>query len=190
MGMTGDYIFSFQAKDGTELHIRLLRPEDAPYLVELFKHMGPESRYLRFNLALTNPDPDLIWREARRLAQIDPEKDGAWLVFAERPGEDDMPVGGVRYMRTDADTAEASLVVRDDMQNKGVGRALLDFLVDRAREAGLKKLTATIQRGNLPLWHLLSTASLRVERKPQGISTLITAYLSDNGQIESQAFPG
>ncbi len=178
--MDQEYVHSFHAKDGQLLQLRPLLPEDAPHLVDLFDHMGPESRFLRFNLALTNPDRALVWSEARRLARIDPEKDGAWLVFADLADQPGTPVGGARYMRLSEDTAEASLAVRDDMQNKGIGTELLKFLVEQARVAGLQKLVATVQRSNRRLFHLLLKSDLHLECESEGGYTTVTAFLTEN----------
>lgn len=173
-----EIVETFQASDGTELRIRALAPADAGHLVNLFEHMGPESRFLRFNLSLPNPDPELVWEEARRLAQVDPARDGAWLVFADLPGQPDAPVAGVRYVRIDEVSAEASLAVRDDMQNKGIGSELLRFLVEQARSAGIERLIGTVQRGNLPLWRLLKKFSLPLTLDSEGSYTTITADIS------------
>jgi acetyltransferase len=170
---------SFLSKKGHRIEIRPLMPDDAHHLVDLFEHMGPESRYLRFNMSLNDPDPDLVWSEARRLAQIDPSQDGAWLAFTEIDGKRDVPVGGIRYMRIDEETAEASLVVRDDMQNQGIGTGLLRYLIVEARKDGIRKLVATVQRGNISLWHLLQRFSQRIVRESEGSYTTITGYLDD-----------
>ena len=167
------------AKDGREIRIRALGPSDAKYLVDLFEHMGPESRYLRFNLALTNPDQDLVWSEAERLAQVDPQRDGAWLVFADLPGEPNVAVGGVRYIRINDHLAEASLAVRDDMQNNGIGSALLNFMVRQARKAGITSLTATIQRANRPIWRLLKKSGLPFAFTSEAGYTNITVDLTE-----------
>lgn len=169
---------TFRTKDGLVLRFRPLTADDARHLVDLFEHMGPESRFLRFNLALPNPDPALIWSEARRLSQVDPERDGAWLVFADLPDQDDAPVAGVRYMRLDEETAEASLAVRDDMQRKGIGGEMLRFLVEQAREAGIRRLVATVQRSNRPLWHLLQSSRLEIEMASEGSLTHIAVELT------------
>ncbi len=182
--MTDQDLHTIRTKDGRLLEVRPLRPEDAPLLVDLFDHMSPESRLLRFNLALTTPDPDLVWSQARRLAQVDPLRDGAWLVFADLPGEPDAPVAGARYVRLSVDTAEASLAVRDDMQNKGIGNQLLRFLVDQALAAGISKLVATIQRGNRPLWHLLKKSGFPIAFEPEGGYTTITVTIAEPEEIE------
>jgi RimJ/RimL family protein N-acetyltransferase len=177
-GMTeSEIVHTFQTADGNSVRLCPLRPDDAKHLVDLFKHMGPESRFLRFNLSLTNPDPRLIWSEAQRMAQVAPG-DGAWLAFADLPEQANAPVGGVRFIRTADDTAEASLVVRDDMQRKGIGTEMLRFLLCQARAAGIRKLTATAQRGNLPLWRILQKAPLAISRQSQGAHTVIEADLT------------
>jgi len=175
--VSGRFVHTFHSKDGLLIGVSPLKPEDAHHLVDLFEHMGAESRYLRFNLSLSNPDPDLVWREARRLARIDPEKDGAWLVFCDIPDQPMAPIAGMRYVRIDPDTAEASIVVRDDMQKQGIGAELLSYLITQAKNAGVKRLTATVQRGNRPLWYLLQKSNLEIERDSQGSTTTLTAHL-------------
>ena len=166
--MDNRYVHTFRSRDGIPLRVRPLEPEDAPFLVDLFEHMGSESRFLRFNLALSNPDPELVWSEAERLARVDPERDGAWLVFADLPDQRDAPVAGARYMHLDDDTAEASLAVRDDMQRQGIGAELLRFMIQQARDSGVKRLVATVQRGNRSLWHLLQSSGLAFETESVG----------------------
>jgi len=150
------------------MRIRPIKPDDAYYLVDLFEHMGPESRFLRFNLALSNPDPGLVWTEAQRFSKIDPERDSAWLVFCDLPDQENAPVAGGRFVRLDDDTAEASLAVRDDMQRLGIGGQLLQFMVRQARDRGVKRLIATVQRGNRALWHLLQSSGLKYDVESLG----------------------
>lgn len=166
--MDDEFIHTFRSDDGLQLRIRPLTPDDARYLVDLFEHMGPESRFLRFNLALPDPDPKLVWAEAQRLSQVDPDKDGAWLVFGDLPDQENAPVAGGRYMHLDDDTAEASLAVRDDMQRKGIGGELLLFMIRQARNQGIRRLVATVQRGNRPLWHMLQSSGLEYEIESSG----------------------
>lgn len=181
--MNSSYIHTFETKTGLLINLRPLQADDAHHLVDLFNHMGPTSRYLRFNMALTNPDPDLVWAEARRLAQIDPNRDGAWLAFADLPEQAEAPVAGVRFMRLEDKVAEASIAVRDDLQNQGVGTELLRFLANRARAAGIEQLVATVQRGNRGLWLLLAKADLPISYESEGGYTTMTADLTPTESV-------
>lgn len=181
--MNGDPEHMFFSNEDHLIVVRPLQQTDVHHLVDLFEHMGPDSRYLRFNLSLVDPDPELIWEEARRMAIVDPDKDGAWLAFTDLPDQKNAPIGGVRYVRQDQETAEAALVVRDDMQNKGVGSGLLSFLANRAREAGIRRLVATIQRANRALLHILSNSPLQVTFESEGSYTTIVAELVEPAAI-------
>jgi RimJ/RimL family protein N-acetyltransferase len=172
---------TFRSKNGLLLRIRPLQPEDVRHLVNLFEHMGQESRYLRFNLALTDPSPDLIWAEAKRLARIDPEQDGAWLVFADLSDQPEAPIAGARFVRTDETTAEVSIAVRDDMQNQGVGSHLLGFVIEQAKAAGVYRLTATVQRNNRPLWYLIKRSGLKLEITYDGNIAVVETDLTNGG---------
>lgn len=175
--MESNFEHTFLTPEGLLVGLRAINSSDARYLVDLFNHMGPESRYLRFNISLRNPDPNLVWSEARRLTQIDPERDGAWLAFADMPEDPETAVAGARYVRLDETTAEASLAVRDDMQRKGIGTGLLWFLVEKAQQAGIRKLVATVQRGNRPLWNILKRSPFLLEYESEGSSSTITVHL-------------
>jgi GNAT superfamily N-acetyltransferase len=161
-------IHTVQAKDGISVKVRPLQPEDAGHLVDIFENMSHESRYTRFNLPMTNTDPDEIWQEAAEMVDFErPESDG-WLAFADLPDAPDTPVAGIRYVRSGEGEAEIAISVRDDMQNKGIGTALMGFLVEQAKKAGLKKLVALAQRNNRPLWEMLKKSQVEIQRTPDG----------------------
>lgn len=60
-----------------------------------------------------------------------------------------------------ARTVEGSLFVRDDRRGRGVGRALHEALVARARSAGHRVLIARIERGNEASRGLLLSGGFR-----------------------------
>ncbi len=86
-------------------------------------------------------------------------------------------------MRLEDTVAEASIAVRDDIQNQGVGTELLSFLADRAQETGIEQLVATVQRGNRGLWLLLAKADLPIRYESEGGYTTMTAYLTPTEQM-------
>ena len=86
-------------------------------------------------------------------------------------------------MRLEDKVAEASIAVRDDLQNQGVGTELLRFLANRARAAGIEQLVATVQRGNRGLWLLLAKADLPISYESEGGYTTMTADLTPTESV-------
>jgi RimJ/RimL family protein N-acetyltransferase len=161
-------VHTFHTKDGLQITVRPLQAEDTRLLIDLFAHMGLESRFLRFNTSLAEPDPERIQQEAQHIADVKrPENDG-WLAFANLPDQPNAPVAGIRYLHTGSGSAEISLAVRDDMQNKGIGTALITFLFEQAKASGITKLEALVQLDNRPLWKILNKLPLPIQRNTDG----------------------
>jgi GNAT superfamily N-acetyltransferase len=159
---------TFQAKDGTLIEVRPMQREDAVHLIDIFDHMGLDSRYTRFNMAMPTPEPERVQQEAAEMVDFErPESDG-WLAFADLPDGPDTPVAGIRYIHTGPGEAEIALSVRDDMQNKGIGTALFTYLLEQAKEAGISRLVGLAQRNNPPLFQLLNNVPYPVKRTPDG----------------------
>lgn len=172
----------FRDRAGLEIRVRPETPEDAAHLVDLFGHLSPTSRYLRFSKAMDDPSPDRVRAEAERLAQLGPPRDMAWLAFADLPGEPNEPIAGVRYDRVSADTAEVAISVRDDMQRRGIGSELLRFVVEKARAEGFRRLVATYRAENRGIWATLKHSPYPVTREVHGgeidVAIDLTAPLS------------
>ena len=160
--------YRFRDRDGLEIRVRPETPADAANLVDLFGHLGPTSRYLRFSKVMDNPDPARVRAEAERLAQLGPPRDMAWLAFADLPDEPDAPIAGVRYDRLSADTAELAISVRDDMQRRGIGSELLRFITEKAREEGIHRLVATFRAENRGVWALFKHSPYPVTQEIHG----------------------
>jgi RimJ/RimL family protein N-acetyltransferase len=167
---------SFVTTRGLEVRLEPLTSADVPRLLELFAHMGSESRYQRFNVPLDNPDPDMVLGEARRLATIEPG-DGAWLAVADLPDEPGATVGGARFIRVAPDVAEVSLVVRDELQGQGIGTAMLAYVIERARQAGIRHVTASVQSGNRAIWRVLQKSGLAIRHRREGPYDTVEAEL-------------
>ena len=92
--------------------------------------------------------------ELRYLTEID-HHDHEALVAVD--GETGDGVGVARYVRSaeDGESAEAAVAVVDDWQGRGLGHLLLERLVERAREEGVRRFTALVQAENRPAIALL-----------------------------------
>lgn len=163
--MTEHYEHVFEAADGLQVMVRRVRPDDAPLLIDVFKHMSRASRFYRFNEYLDNPDPDYVRAKADELAKVDPEQGTALLAFATLPGEGYVPVAGARYMRTGQRAAEVAVAVRDDLHGRAIGSHLLEYLMGLARTQGVRWLLATFHVNNQGVWQLLRRSPYQLHRE-------------------------
>lgn len=166
--MTDQYVYRFSTDTGMEVRVRSEALDDVPYMVDLFEHLGPESRFQRFHDRLESPDPALVRQEATRLAQLDPAESQAWLAFADLPGHPNTAIAGGRFTRKGFDEVEAAVVVRDDMQRQGIGSRLLYFLLDQARAAGFQKATSRFTSTNEAVWQILQYSPYHVTWQSAG----------------------
>lgn len=179
--MTDPWIYTFEADNGLEVKVRRMCPDDVPYLLVIFEKMSPESRYMRFNEPLPNPDPEWLREQARRLADVPSESGYAWLAFADLPGEANAPVGGIRSLGVSDDVAEVSLVVRDDLQGLGIGTNLLVYACRKAYERGYRRVIGVVQSYNTQLWNSLKRLGISTTRQREGSIVFIEADLDGLG---------
>jgi GNAT superfamily N-acetyltransferase len=138
------WVASFRTRRGERVRVRHIRPDDTTLLVDLFDHLSPRSRYLRFFTPLTNISRERVQQEAQQLAAINPERQGA-LVGIVRGPHGPAIIGVARWSQqpTQPNVAEVAIVVRDDYQGQGVGRHLFALLGEVARARGITTMTAT-----------------------------------------------
>lgn len=129
-------------RDGAELLIRQVTPEDKELLAKGFARLSAESRYHRF----FRPVDRLSERDLVYLTEIDHHDHEALAAIDPESGE---LVGVSRYVRSDERSeAEVSVVVGDDWQRRGVATTLLEHLTERAREAGVTHFVALVMDEN------------------------------------------
>lgn len=177
--ITEQNVMSFRTKSGKRVEARPLTRYDAPYLVDIFEHMSPESRYRRFQQTLDNPNPKQIWEEAEKIANMEDDQQGGFIAFWPRPFLPSMPIGAARYVRLDDTTAEIAMSVRDDMQGQGIGTWLLRLTVEQARQEGIHKLVGTVLNENDTIWRLLEKLGYPYSRVPDGLISEIEIDLTE-----------
>jgi GNAT superfamily N-acetyltransferase len=129
-------------RDGSELAIRPVRPDDKDAIAAGFERLSPESRYRRFFAPLQR----LTARDLEYLTEVDHHDHEAVIGFDAATGD---PVGVARYIRSDVPAeAEVAVTVVDDWQGRGAATALLDRLVVRARDEGITHFLALVLTEN------------------------------------------
>ncbi len=167
----------FRARDNSLITVRPLQPDDAPFLVELFAHLGEETRYRRFNESLQNPNEDRVWAEAEQIAHGVAVNSRGLLAFTDLPEIENTPVGGVRYVMSSPQEAEIAVTIADQFQGLGIGTELVRMIVEEARANGLERLVGVVQNDNKAVWSLLRNLPYQVDRRAEGAVTVITVHL-------------
>lgn len=149
---------SLTLKDGTQVVIRPIRPDDADDLQVTFQRLSIESIYLRF-LSFKKELPD---EEARYLATVDYTSRMAYVAICKE-NDRDIVVGVARYAMLDTghpEIAESAVVVADEYQGRGIGKLLLWRLVTYARAMGIHSLRGNLQVGNNRMLDLVQRSGL------------------------------
>jgi len=121
------------------LQIRPVRSDDAVRLVDLHNRCSDQARYFRFHAA----KPRLRDVEAEYLAAVDGTARVALAATTIEDGEERI-VADARFDLVGDGDAEAALMLRDDVTGRGLGTLLLDRLLERAAEIGVRRVLLDI----------------------------------------------
>ena len=172
-----DMLYTFYAKDGALIGVRHMRFDDAIYLFDIFENMGSDSRYQRFHQSADHLHSGRIWREAEAIAHMDVKKQEGLVAFADLPDKANVPVGAVRYVCMGDGRADTAVSIRDDMQGKGIGTALLGLLAEEARENGIRQLVADVLNNNKGIVRVLQKLPYELTRHPEGAYSTMVIHL-------------
>ena len=160
----GRYAESWPLLHAHSLTIRALQPEHADLEVRFGLALSPQSRYERFLGGGVKLTPELL----ARLVNVDLGRDAALIASVTFAGIE-TPIGVGRYARTaDEPTAEIAVTVADAWQGCGLGRLLLERVVDAARRNDVRRLTGDVLAANARMLALARRFGFRIEPHPEG----------------------
>ena len=150
-------------RNGRQVEIRALRPDDRADLVAAVGRTSSQSLYLRFFAVRRNFKEG----EIAFFVNIDFTTHVALVVVVEEGGRP-MIVGGGRYIVVEPEKAEVAFAVVDEHQGQGIGAALLHHLATIARNAGLQELIAEVLPDNTPMLKVFEKGGfgLGMKREP------------------------
>ena len=149
--------------DGTAVEIRPIRPEDAEMEQQFVRKLSDRSRYFRFMNSVRELSPAMLMR----FTQIDYDREMAFVaVRGEQGGEEEIAVA--RYVTNpDGKSCEFALVVADAWQGKGLGRRMMETIIEVARSRGLEVMIGHVLAANQPMLSLCAKLGFALSDHPE-----------------------
>jgi len=157
------YATPWKMKDGTDVMIRPIRPEDEPLMVKFHEALSERSMYLRYFHA-TKLSQQVAHDRLVRMCFLDYDREISLLVERDAPVAGEAEILGVgRLSRLHgSNTAEVAVLVRDQFQRRGMGVELMRRLIVVAREEGIASLHAYLLQENVEMQALIRKLGFRI----------------------------
>jgi acetyl coenzyme A synthetase (ADP forming)-like protein len=154
----GDRESDVVLRDGSTVHVRPVRPDDAPRIGILYRELSTESRVLRFFSAAVDLDAAAD-REARL--------GGAHsLGLVATIGMDERLVGQASFVGDETPCAEVAFAIAEEYQGRGLGTLLLGQLAEVAAARGIQTFEALVLPGNHRMLGVFRQSGFPVEVAP------------------------
>jgi RimJ/RimL family protein N-acetyltransferase len=154
-----NYSVTERMRDGREVTVRALRPDDRDDMLAAVGRTGTQSLQRRFFVVKRGFSD----KEIAFFMNIDFTNHVALVALAEEDGRS-VIIGGGRYIVTEPGTAEIAFVVIDDYQGQGIGTLLMRHVAVLARRAGLRELIAEILPENAAMRKVFSKFGFQARR--------------------------
>lgn len=145
-----------------KLLVRRLTEQDAELVQAFVRGLSPRSRRERYFSAISELPP----RELERATLRAGPRDASLAAFE----------GNALVALAECAGGEIALVVADPLQGFGVGRELMQRLLDHARSAGLPVLHGLVRGGNRAMLRLAASFGFRA--RPSGDPDLVCVELA------------
>jgi acetyltransferase len=133
--------------------IRPIQLNDKKRLIDLFNHLSPESRYLRFAHAISRLPNDFL----ENILHLDYKKEIALVAVLESQDESEEIIGISRYIALPHQSiCEFSLSVSDSHTAHGIGTQLMLDLIHHAKENGLQEMRGYVLAINPKMLRLVT----------------------------------
>jgi acetyltransferase len=173
------YFNRWTMKNGEEVTIRPIRPEDEPKLVGFHQTLSEESVYMRY-ASILKYDQRVAHERLSRLCFIDYDREMALVAERTDPetGEESI-IAVVRLTKLySTNDGEFALIIQDDFQGQGLGTELLRQIIQVAREEELEHLTADILWQNRAMQHLSKKMGFEILRNDDASDPMVKAVLT------------
>jgi len=154
------YITPWQCKDGRQVILRPIKPEDESLERDALEGLSEESLRLRFFAVPRKITHEML----TRFCNIDYDRE--MVIIAEYNADGKRrSVGNSRlFIQGDGRTGEFAVYVAEDFRNVGLGLKLMDMIMGIAKEKGLSSIYGITMNENLRMIELARRLGATIER--------------------------
>jgi acetyltransferase len=145
------FIQDWMLEDGTPVILRPMKPEDEPLVKDFLATCSEDTIYFRYFRLIRNWTHEMLIR----FTQNDYDRELGLMAVGVPPGPQVMMGVSRLVMTPDRDSGEFALIVADPWHGKGLGRKLLNSLIDIARSLGVQRLWGEVLSQNHPMLELV-----------------------------------
>jgi acetyltransferase len=139
-----EYSKIFVMRDGSEVRLRPIRPEDEPMMVRFHHALSEESVHSRY-FHMIRLEQRVAHERLTKICSPDHRREMAIVAEHTDPAGASEILGVGRMVRLEAvNEAELAVIVSDAYQRHGVGSELVRLLLDVARRENLGRLVAIV----------------------------------------------
>jgi GNAT superfamily N-acetyltransferase len=155
---------TLRLRDGTEVTLRAVRPQDGDMVQAAIRGLSSESRYSRFFSHMRELTPQLLERATR------PDAERELQLVAVVPADaGETMVGGARYAGAEGSAdCEFAVAVVDEWHGRGLARQLLETLMRTARARGFARMEGYILASNAAMLRLAKRLGFERVPSPEG----------------------
>ncbi len=160
------YISKWKMKDGEEVTIRPIRPEDEPAVAQFHEGLSDRTVYLRY-LQLLKLSQRVSHERLTKICFIDYDREMALVAERSKPLTGETEILGVSRLQklTGTTDAEFAIVVADQYQGHGLGSELMRRLLEIAKDEKVRKVRADILADNTSMQRLCEHFGFRMHRE-------------------------
>lgn len=178
-----EYKESWQLKDGKQVTLRPIRPEDEPLMIQFHKTLSEDTIRQRYFQALKLNERTCHERLVR-VCFNDYDREIALIAEYLDPRTREPQIIGVgRLSRIHGvNEAEFALVISDAFQKRGLGTKLLERLIEIARKESIECLRAEILAENLIMQRIAEKCGFRLLREQTRETVMAELDLKKEGE--------
>jgi acetyltransferase len=137
------YVRPWKAKDGSEMLIRPIRPEDEPLMARFHESLSEQSVFLRY-FHMENLSSRVAHDRLMRKCFLDYDREMALVAEAKNAATGEREILGVGRLTRERDRSEGELavLVTDRVQRQGLGTELIRRLIEVARGEKFERIVA------------------------------------------------